>query len=229
MDDMISSAEFLGLGWLVGLLIAMPVGAVAAMTIKRTLQRGWLSGAATGMGAATADTIYAAIAAFGVYAVQEFLIGHQYTLRVLGGVALIFVGARMFFQKPKSVMQLPDDGEDPDAWHRVARAFLTGLLITLTNPLTLIAFLTIFTNFGLTSEMQSYKTALIFVAGAFLGAASWWMALVGGVVLVKGKISDKIMTHINHALAIFLLLAGAYAVLTGVFEKPISDLLGGKV
>ena len=191
------------LGWFVGLLIAMPVGAVAALAIKRTLHAGWPTGAATGLGAATADTIYAAVAAFGVYAVQDFLIDHQYTLRVIGGGALLIVGLKMLWQKTKVEINCLEDAEDPDAWHRIARGYITGLIITLTNPLTLIAFLTIFTNFGLTNDMQSYKTALSFVAGAFVGAASWWLSLVGGVTLIKARISDAIIVKINRILAIF--------------------------
>jgi threonine/homoserine/homoserine lactone efflux protein len=219
-------AEFgtLLLGWFIGLLIAMPVGAVAALAVKRTLHAGWPTGVATGLGAATADTVYAAIAAFGVYAVQDFMIRHQYTLRVCGGVALLFVGLKMLWQK--SHIEPPiEDAEDPDAWHRILRGYITGTAITLTNPLTLIAFLTIFANFGLTSDMHSYKTALVFVAGAFLGAATWWLSLVGGVTLIKARISDTVVAKINSVLAVFLIIAGGYAMMTGIFEKPIGALL----
>jgi threonine/homoserine/homoserine lactone efflux protein len=220
----VSEVGTLLLGWVIGLLIAMPVGAVAALAVKRTLHAGWPTGVATGLGAATADTIYAAIAAFGVYAVQDFLINHQYTLRVIGGAALLFVGINMLWQK--SHVEPPiEDAEDPDAWHRIARGYITGTAITLTNPLTLIAFLTIFTNFGLTKDMHSYKTALFFVAGAFLGAATWWLSLVGGVTLIKARISDTLVAKINSVLAVFLMFAGGYAILTGIFEKPITTLL----
>jgi succinate-acetate transporter protein len=73
--------------------------------------------------------------------------------------------------------------------------------------------------------MQSYKMALSFVAGAFVGAASWWLSLVGGVTMIKSRISDTIIVKINRILAIFLILAGWYAIITGTFEKPISTLL----
>lgn len=221
----LSEITMVAMGWVVGLLIAMPVGPVAALSIKRTLHRGWPVGAATGLGAATADSIYAAIAAFGVYAVQEFLIQHQYTLRVFGGLALLFVGFRMFWQKAQINTAAPDDTDDPDAWHRLLHGFASGLIITLTNPLTLIAFLTIFTNFGLTQDMHSYKVALAFVVGAFLGAASWWLSLVGIITLIKARISDLLMTRINGFLAIFLILAGTYAIITGIFEQPLGEVL----
>ena len=47
----ISNVWFLALGWFIGLLIAMPVGPVAALSVKRTLHAGWPVGVATGLGA----------------------------------------------------------------------------------------------------------------------------------------------------------------------------------
>ncbi len=223
--EFISNVWFLALGWFIGLLIAMPVGPVAALSVKRTLHAGWPVGVATGLGAAAADTIYAAFAAFGVYAVQDFLVHHQYTLRVIGGAALLFVGIKMLWQKTHVDKPPADDCEPPSLWPRIVRGYVTGLLITLTNPLTLIAFLTIFTNFGLTKDMHSYKTALFFVMGAFLGASTWWLSLVGAISLVKTQISDTLIAKINTILAVFLISAGGYAMLTGISEKPLGLLL----
>lgn len=221
-------AEFqlLLFGLLIGFLIAMPVGAVAVLTVKRTLHSGWPTGVATGLGAAAADALYAAVAAFGVYAIQDFLIQHQYSLRVVGGAALLIVGIRMLWQKTEvKPLNTDDTDNDPDAWHRIFHSFVTGLIITLTNPLTLIAFLTVFTNFGMTDEMHTYRNALVFVAGAFLGAVMWWLSLVGAVVLIKARLSETLVAKINAVLAVFLVLAGAYAMMTGYLEKPLGKLL----
>ncbi len=212
-------------GWFVGLLIAMPVGMVAVMCIKRTLHSGWVSGVATGLGAALADTIYAAFAAFGIYAVQDFLTEHQYTMRLVGGGVMLFVGVKLLWQKANVDMDAVEEEDDPDAWHRILHAFVTGLVLTLTNPLTLIAFITIFANFGLTDDMASWRVALVFVAGALLGASTWWLSLVGGVTLIKEKLPATMIAKINTVLAVFLVLAGVYAVVTGWLEKPLLKIL----
>lgn len=216
-------------GWFIGLIIAMPVGPVAVLAVKRTLHSGWPVGVATGMGAAFADMIYAAIAAFGVYAIQDFLIRYQYSLRVIGGAVLLGVGARMLLQKA-AVPQPKPHSDDPlpppidDNTHRMMRGFATGLVITLTNPLTLMAFLAILANFGLSGKMDSYKTALVFTAGALVGAASWWMSLVGAVTLIKTRLSETLVAKINSVLAVILVIAGAIAMITGYFEKPLDKL-----
>jgi len=220
----IAELGILMMGWFIGLLIAMPVGPVAVLTFKRTLHNGWLVGVATAAGAIIADTVYAAVAAFGVYAVQDYLVEHQYTLRLIGGIALLIVGIRMLWQKA-AVAAAPEDQEDEDAWHQLLHAFATGLIITLTNPLTLVAFLTILTNFGLTDELESWRTALVFVAGAFVGAATWWLSLVGACTLVKARISEALVAKINTVLAIFLVAAGSYAAITGWLEKPLLKVL----
>ena len=191
---------------------------------------GWPVGVATGLGAAFADMIYAAIAAFGVYAIQDFLIKYQYSLRMVGGAVLFLVGARMLWQKA-TIPQPNPHADDPlpesidDNIHRLMRGFATGLVITLTNPLTLMAFLAILANFGLSGKMDSYKTALVFVAGAFVGAASWWLSLVGAVSLIKAHISETLVAKINSVLAVILVIAGVGAIVTGYFEQPLTKLL----
>ena len=58
----------------IGVVIAAPVGAMAMLLVQRTLAHGWRAGAATGAGIATADGTYAALAAFGVTAVSQWLV-----------------------------------------------------------------------------------------------------------------------------------------------------------
>ncbi len=61
-------------GLLIGFSIAAPVGPIGVLCIRRTLAEGRLAGFLSGMGAATADMFYGAVAAFGLRAVQELLI-----------------------------------------------------------------------------------------------------------------------------------------------------------
>lgn len=226
MSLFIAESGLVLLGWFIGFLIAMPVGPVAVLAVKRTLKSGWPLGVAVGLGATSADTVYAAIAAFGIYAVQDFLLHHQYTLRLIGGLVLLAVGLRMLVQKPH--VEIPPAADAPeiaeDAWHKLAHNYATGLILTLTNPLTLAAFITIFTNFGLSEDMHTYKNALVFVAGAFLGAATWWLSLVGGMSLIKARLSDTLVAKINSVLAVILVLVAVYAILTGLLERPLLKL-----
>ncbi|MBM4414125.1 MAG: LysE family translocator, partial [Chloroflexi bacterium] len=46
-----------------GFMIAVPVGPIGLLCIRRTLAHGWRAGFASGLGAATADTLYGFLAA----------------------------------------------------------------------------------------------------------------------------------------------------------------------
>src|SRR5206468_1632019 len=70
-------------GLLIGLAIAAPVGPIGVLCIRRTLAEGRLVGFITGLGAATADATYGAVAAFGLTFISGFLITQQSWLRLI--------------------------------------------------------------------------------------------------------------------------------------------------
>ncbi|MCE1252901.1 MAG: LysE family translocator, partial [Anaerolineae bacterium] len=62
-------------GFILGFSIAAPVGPIGLLCIRRTLADGRLNGFLSGMGAASADGLYGAMAAFGLAAVLSWLTG----------------------------------------------------------------------------------------------------------------------------------------------------------
>jgi threonine/homoserine/homoserine lactone efflux protein len=79
-------------GILIGLLFGMPVGAVGAMTVQRTLSHGIKAGLMTGLGSSVADCVYASIGAFGLTFVSDFLLKYQTAIHTLGGTLLLING-----------------------------------------------------------------------------------------------------------------------------------------
>jgi threonine/homoserine/homoserine lactone efflux protein len=55
------------------------------------------------------------------------------------------------------------------------------MLLTLSNPTTILSFLGIFAALGLRDATSSYASASIFVLGVFLGSTLWWLILSSGV------------------------------------------------
>jgi len=82
---------------MVGLAIAAPVGPISVLCIGRTLSGGTASGVASGLGAATADGIYASLAAFGLTLVCDFFLRQEVFIRAIGGSFLLYLGIRYFF------------------------------------------------------------------------------------------------------------------------------------
>ncbi|MGZ3665238.1 MAG: LysE family translocator, partial [Ktedonobacterales bacterium] len=73
-------------GLILGFSIAAPVGPIGVLCIRRTLAAGRAAGFVSGLGAATADMCYGAVAAFGLTAVSSLLIGQSIWIRLIGGV-----------------------------------------------------------------------------------------------------------------------------------------------
>jgi threonine/homoserine/homoserine lactone efflux protein len=87
-------------GAIIGFSIAAPIGPIGILCIQRTLANGRLAGFVSGLGAATADGLFGAVAAFGLTAISDILIGQQFWLRLSGGIFLLYIGIRTLLSKP---------------------------------------------------------------------------------------------------------------------------------
>lgn len=77
---------------LIGLAVALPMGPIGVLFVRRTLVLGFTRGLEGGLGVAAADGVYAAMAAFGVTAIVSLLVEQQMWFQVIGGVALLWIG-----------------------------------------------------------------------------------------------------------------------------------------
>ena len=196
--------DFFWKGFLIGLAIAAPVGPIAVLCIRRTLENGGWSGLATGLGAATADGMYGAIAAFGISAVSSRLVDYQDPIRLLGGVALMYIGWRMFGTNPGASAK-------PASAQGVGGAYVSAVLLTLTNPETILYFVAVFAGLGLASSDTTGSRAAVLVTGVFIGSAAWWLFLVGLVSRFRRFLTPTRRIWINRFSGSILIAFGALA------------------
>ena len=156
---------FLFRGLAIGFSIAAPVGPIGVLCIRRTLAEGRAAGLISGLGAATADAAYGCIAAFGLTAISNFLASQQNWLRLIGGVFLCYLGAKTFLSRPVAGSTAVKSGG-------VASNYTSTLLLTLTNPMTILSFAVVFAGLGLGNTAGDYPSASVLVVGVFLGSAS---------------------------------------------------------
>jgi threonine/homoserine/homoserine lactone efflux protein len=185
-------------GCAIGLSIAAPVGPIGVLCIRRSLAGGARVGFFTGLGAAVADGIYGAVAAFGLTAISTFLRDRELALRLIGGIFLLYLGIKTFASKPAS---------EPASPRTNAGAFASTLFLTLTNPMTIFTFMGIFVAVGVASD---YQSAGIMTLGVFLGSAAWWLFLSNGVALLRSRVTPNWMQWINRLSGAIIL---AYAVM----------------
>lgn len=86
-------------GFIIGLSASIPLGPVGLICIQKTLNGRLKNGITSGLGAASADTFFAIVAAFGISAVHNFIEAQQFYLRITGGIILIGLGLKFFFNQ----------------------------------------------------------------------------------------------------------------------------------
>ncbi len=195
--------EYLLKGVVIGFAIAAPVGPIGILCIKRTLIGGRLSGFYTGLGAALADAIYGCIGAFGLTLITSFLLGIGGWLKGIGGLFLLYLGLKTFFEKPAKER---DDVRELG----YVKDFITTFFLTLTNPMTILSFMAILAGLGL-GEAGDYTSAGMLVLGVFLGSLAWWLVLAEIVTLFRKRISAKVFLWINRLAGVIIIAFGIYS------------------
>ena len=87
-------------GFVLGFTIAAAVGPISLLCIKRTLAEGRTVGFVSGLGVATADATYGAIAAFGLTAITDQLVAFRQPLAIVGGLFLLWIAWRTVTSVP---------------------------------------------------------------------------------------------------------------------------------
>jgi threonine/homoserine/homoserine lactone efflux protein len=193
-------------GMLLGFATSAPVGPIGILCIRRTVQYGRFSGLLSGFGAAFADVFYAAIAAFGLSFVSNFLMSAEFWLRLVGGSFLLYLGYRTFFTKVKVQAKVTHTS--------LLNDFISTFFLTLSNPMTLFFFLVIFAGLGLSDIEGSYNSAILLISGVFLGSACWWLFLSEGVTLFRKKVNQNLMQWINRIAGLMIVAFGVFVLLT---------------
>lgn len=189
-------------GLALGLAIAAPVGPIGLLCIRRTLAHGRFIGFASGLGAATADAFYGAVAAFGLVAVSQPLLSYAGMIKLIGGLSIAYIAVRIFFAPIQTASTKPS-GEA-----NVAGAYFSTLGLTLTNPSTIVSFLAVFAGVGVATDVGSMSVAVL-VAGVFAGSALWWFGLSTAIGTLHHQIGITTMRWINRLSG---LVMGAFAV-----------------
>jgi threonine/homoserine/homoserine lactone efflux protein len=192
---------------LLGFAIAAPVGPIGVLCIRRTLADGRLIGFLSGLGAATADMLYGAVAAFGLTAVQGLLVRQQVWLQVVGGLFLLYLGIRTFFTPPA------DHAAEAREPRGKLSAYLTTLGLTLANPATILSFTIIFAGFRLGDASGGFLAPALLVLGVFVGSASWWLLLSGAVGLLRDRFNSSWIRWVNRLAGIIIAGFGVAAIL----------------
>lgn len=193
---------FLLKGMVVGIVIAVPVGPVGVLCIRRTIFHGRWAGLLSGLGAATADAVFGIIAGFGLTFVSNLLLGFQHWLRLAGAAFLLYVGTAALRADPRLDA---DDEREPEG---LFTDYVSTFALTITNPITILAFLAIFAGIGFAGKAATLGGAAALVAGVLLGSLCWWTALAFGAGTLRQSFDRQHLVWINRGSGGILVASG---------------------
>ena len=193
---------FLLKGVAVGIIIAVPAGPVGIICIRRTILHGRIAGFVSGLGAASADAVFGIIAGFGLTFVSDLLLGFQSWLRLGGAAFLLYIGISALRADPLHGSQQQRDPED------LLADYASTFVLTITNPITILAFLAIFAGIGFNGPEATLERAAILVLGVLLGSLLWWAALAGGAGMLRLSFERRHLLWINRGSGGILVVSG---------------------
>ena len=193
-------------GFLLGFAVAASPGPIFFLCLRRTLLRGRLYGLLSGFGVATADAFYAAIAAFGVAALTAAIAGGRRPLAVIGGAALIALGARILLNRQQKPSETPATTRAGLAW-----AYVSTLGLTIANPATVISFAALATTLGLGTGAGFIKPGVL-VLGVLLGSAACWCLLALAASLLRGRLTPTVIRGISTFSGLVIAMLGMLAI-----------------
>lgn len=188
---------FLLKGILIGLIFGVPAGAVGALCVQRSLLYGAKSGLVTGLGSSAADCFYAAIGAFGITLVSDFLTKYQTVINLIGGLLILAMGISILLKKWGSSTEI-------EKRMSYTTMFMSSFGVGITNPAAVITFLFAFSYFGIDGKQGVFNGAAL-VLGVLFGTLAWWIILSSITEMIKKKQGDKGFNSLNKIFGVIMI------------------------
>lgn len=171
-------------GFFISLIATIPIGAVSAIAIARTIKEGYQEGFFTMLGSSVADLV----AFFIILSGLSFSLTKNPDIRlifsVIASLIIIFIGWHTIKTKFE-----PSREKKPNL-DKEANNFVSGFFVTIFNPYQFITYSVFITSLNI----HFFSRGLIrtFSFGAFLGSFVWAIVVPFLVVKLRENYTDKI-------------------------------------
>jgi len=186
-------------------LLSMPIGPVNLLCIRHTLAIGWKMGFFSGLGSATADTIYSMFAAFGVGFIINFLLKEKMFFELGGGLFLCYLGVSTYLHVPK-------EKTTSQVGRGVLQAYAVSFFLTFSNPASALSLMAVFAGLGVADQSRNPLSSFTLVLGVFSGASFWWFTLCSIVSLFRNKFTDQGTRWLNRISGVLITAFGIFIV-----------------
>lgn len=201
-------------GLAIGALISAPMGPIGMLIIQRTLSKGRRAGMFTGIGAALSDLLYSLLTGFGLSFITDFINEQQQWLQLIGGIVLGIFALYLFRKNPTRTLKTADGTPATSYWSD----FVTGFLLTFSNPLILFFIVGLFARFNLIlPEFGIHHYIFVYIC-LLSGALLWWWGVTWLVSRLRKRFNVRSLWLVNRIVAILLMVMGVIGITMAVIE-----------
>lgn len=195
-----------------GVGVSAPLGPNGMLMVNRTIRKGFLSGFFSGMGLATADTIFAIVAGLGFSFIIGFIADQVIYIKLITGIFVAVIGIRLVLKNP--VTEFRRRGRESKSH---LQDYLSIFFLSLTNPVSILMFLALFTGFNIDFNQPGLFRVII-VLGVFIGAAAWWFGLSYVINHFSKNLRLRSIVAINKISGSIIALIGVVVLFTLVIS-----------
>lgn len=201
-------------GLAIGALISAPMGPIGMLVIQRTLSKGRWPALFTGLGAAMSDLIYCLLTGFGLSFITDFIEEQQLWLQLIGGVVLAIFGIYLFRKNPTRSLKSADTAPATNYW----TDFVTGFLLTFSNPLILFFIVGLFARFCFILPDYGIHHYIFAYICILAGALLWWYGVTWLVTRLRRRFNVRALKLVNRIIGCLLLVMALAGITMAVYD-----------
>lgn len=191
-------------GILAGLSVSVIIGPIGILIVQKTVNKDWLSGFMSGLGASLSDMIYAGVAALSLGFIINYVHEHRLMFDILATLVLTILGINIYKKNPiKDVRHFRQKGTS------YLSDMLSTFMYTIPNPLVIFVMLAIFAKFNVQIESGNWEEMTVLLLGVLVGANSWWLTFTNIVSIFRNKFNLRVLWWFNK-------IAGSVVVMIAV-------------
>lgn len=196
-------------GFVIGVLIALPIGPINFLALQRAAERGFFGGLAAGIGITLGDALIAFVATFGVKALTGAVSHYRSPIQIVGGLALMASGAKLFLSRNLFMgVQESAAASLVDYVWDIPKHFA----LTITNPGAVLFLLATFAGASSFVEIVSRVDAFAMTFAIMAGSFVYWLVVSHLISRVRHRLNTRTMHRINQVLGSILAITGGVLV-----------------
>jgi threonine/homoserine/homoserine lactone efflux protein len=196
-------------GFVIGLLVSLPMGPINILTIQRTLNRGRWHGLVSGVGAMLSDITYATITLLGLVYVSGFLDVYESELFLFGSVILILFGFSVYRSNPLKGWQ-PDNLPNES---RYLKDFVSAFLLTFSNATIILALVGLYTRFSFNPILEGTSSLIVGLISFSTAALLWWFMFTTLVYRLRKRFRRSGLVILNRVVGTIFVVIGIIGII----------------